>query len=251
MSYHVARGQEKLGTFTEEEVAERLRGGEFLPTDLCWQPGMGEWVALGDLHFTPARSREEEVNPYLAPKTDGAVPVPVAAGVLAQLSQRLGAAFLDALPMLVMMFLVMSSVVKDPRFPKEPGEMPDPETLSEMVSTQLAGQLGGGMGVLLGMILVINIWWLIKRGQTIGKRIVGIRIVNLTDDRVPPIKNVLFIRSILNGLIASIPQVGALYALVDCLFIFGEQRRCLHDYLARTRVIQGQPVVAVNRSRES
>lgn len=31
------------------------------------------------------------------------------------------------------------------------------------------------------------------------------------------------------------------YALVDICFIFREDRRCLHDLLAGTRVVQGQP----------
>ena len=39
---------------------------------------------------------------------------------------------------------------------------------------------------------------------------------------------------IVNGLIGIIPG----YGLVDVLFIFGAERRCLHDYIARTKVVE-------------
>jgi uncharacterized RDD family membrane protein YckC len=35
--------------------------------------------------------------------------------------------------------------------------------------------------------------------------------------------------------------LGAFYSIADVLFIFGKDRRCLHDLLAGTRVVQGQP----------
>jgi hypothetical protein len=41
----------------------------------------------------------------------------------------------------------------------------------------------------------------------------------------------------LNGLLGIIP----FYGFVDVLFIFGQERRCLHDLIAGTRVVQGQP----------
>ena len=34
-----------------------------------------------------------------------------------------------------------------------------------------------------------------------------------------------------------VPIVGAFYALVDCLLIFRESRRCLHDNIADTIVV--------------
>ncbi len=46
------------------------------------------------------------------------------------------------------------------------------------------------------------------------------------------------LRSLVPGLIAAIPRLGALFVLADVLSIFGEERRCLHDYIAGTKVVK-------------
>ena len=40
------------------------------------------------------------------------------------------------------------------------------------------------------------------------------------------------------GLITAIPYRGGLIGLADILWIFGSERRCLHDYIASTCVIE-------------
>ena len=41
-----------------------------------------------------------------------------------------------------------------------------------------------------------------------------------------------------NGLLVFTPLIGGLYALIDHLWIFGEERRCLHDKIADTVVVK-------------
>jgi len=73
-----------------------------------------------------------------------------------------------------------------------------------------------------------------KRGQTIGKRAMGIKIVlKDTLENGGFVVNVLK-RGVVNGLICLIPG----YFLVDSLFIFRADRRCLHDMIAGTLVVQ-------------
>jgi hypothetical protein len=45
-------------------------------------------------------------------------------------------------------------------------------------------------------------------------------------------------RSILPGLIGGIPGVGPIFRIVDILFIFREDQRCIHDLMAGTTVIK-------------
>jgi hypothetical protein len=46
---HLARNQQSLGPFGEEELREGLRTGRFLSTDLVWRVGMEGWKPLGEM----------------------------------------------------------------------------------------------------------------------------------------------------------------------------------------------------------
>lgn len=85
--------------------------------------------------------------------------------------------------------------------------------------------------------VLIQGWFLHTSGQTIGKKVIGIRIVDI-DGKVPPITRMLGLRYLPTQLAALIPVVGGFYALVDVLFIFRQDHRCLHDLVAGTRVVK-------------
>lgn len=89
----------------------------------------------------------------------------------------------------------------------------------------------------LGLFLLINGYLLATAGQTIGKRLVGTRIVNVSDERKPKFLTLVGARYATTWLIGLIPGVGNLYGLVDVLLIFREDRRCVHDLIAGTKVI--------------
>jgi uncharacterized RDD family membrane protein YckC len=92
----------------------------------------------------------------------------------------------------------------------------------------------GGLAV--AVWLVLNGRLLAEKGQTIGKRAVGTRIVDLQGG-LPAVGKLFGLRYLLPWLIGGIPGLGRLFSLVDPLFVFGAERRCLHDYLAGTRVV--------------
>jgi uncharacterized RDD family membrane protein YckC/predicted RNA-binding Zn-ribbon protein involved in translation (DUF1610 family) len=90
------------------------------------------------------------------------------------------------------------------------------------------------------LILVIGIYQLViisTDGQSIGKRMMKIRILKYEDDSNPGFVHAVVLRAFVNGLIGGIPFVGPIYALADLLFIFGEEHRCLHDLIAKTKVV--------------
>lgn len=105
----------------------------------------------------------------------------------------------------------------------------------EAVPTPL--RLVGVIGTL--ALLVVQLVMVSKQGQTLGKKLVGIRIVMKdTMEDGGFVVNVVK-RGFLNGLLSLIPG----YFLVDCLFIFRGDRRCVHDMIAGTVVIQAAPAV--------
>ena len=92
-----------------------------------------------------------------------------------------------------------------------------------------------GIGVLI--IAAIQIVFLHKYGQTIGKRLVGIKVVQ-TDGSRCELWRFFVLRYFVPGLLGAIPLIGPLVTIIGLLLIFGEQQRCLHDLTANTIVIQ-------------
>lgn len=100
--------------------------------------------------------------------------------------------------------------------------------------------LFGGLSGLAVLALVVYQTYLIATtGQSIGKRVVGTRIVRANGMPAGFVHGVL-IRSWAMGIITSIPMIGGFIGLFDVLLIFSEDRRCLHDRLADTIVIDTQ-----------
>lgn len=87
------------------------------------------------------------------------------------------------------------------------------------------------------LFLLINGYYLVRRGQSLGKMAIGIRIVR-SDGSPVDAKRVLGLRYALNWLLVSVPFIGGIYSLVDTLCIFRESRRCLHDDIADTIVVK-------------
>lgn len=85
--------------------------------------------------------------------------------------------------------------------------------------------------------ILINLYLLNHYGQTIGKRLLGIRIANLDGEKTPGNK-IIFARYLPIEAIAQIPLIGGFIALIDVLMIFGSERRCLHDQIAGTIVVK-------------
>ena len=88
--------------------------------------------------------------------------------------------------------------------------------------------------------LVMAIWnivWLYKYGQSIGKRVMKIRIVR-NDATRASLPRLLFLRILVPSFIGAIPFIGRIFSLVDACFIFRDDRRCIHDILADTVVVK-------------
>lgn len=105
------------------------------------------------------------------------------------------------------------------------------------------GQVGVGDLLQLSLVgligfLVLHGYLLHKYGQTIGKRLLGIRIVSAADGQLVSLGKIFGLRYVPIQLVSIIPYVGNILPLIDVLFIFREDRRCLHDLIAGTKVVK-------------
>jgi len=87
------------------------------------------------------------------------------------------------------------------------------------------------------VLLVIMTVLVYRNAQTIGKKIVGIKVAR-TDGSRASLARIFWLRYLLNSVIMWVPFIGGIYFLIDSCMIFGEQRRCCHDYIADTIVIR-------------
>jgi uncharacterized RDD family membrane protein YckC len=98
--------------------------------------------------------------------------------------------------------------------------------------------VGGAVVVLAALsFAIVQLYMLSVRGQTIGKRIMGIKIVAFTDDSLPGFYKLQVLRSLVPGLLAAIPYLGWIFWIIDSCFIFRDDRRCIHDLIAGTKVV--------------
>jgi uncharacterized RDD family membrane protein YckC len=107
----------------------------------------------------------------------------------------------------------------------------------------------------LGLVVTCIVQILLFRdGQSLGKRITNIRIVEHATGRTASVARILGLRILplmllsyatffvlgwaYPGRVIFVGAAALVLSLVDVLPIFGGERRCLHDYLAGTKVVE-------------
>ncbi len=111
---------------------------------------------------------------------------------------------------------------------------------SGQVATIVANLVGGGIG--LGVFVALHGYLLATRGQTIGKVVMKTKIVTESGEQLPFAELYLKRYFILQA-ISLIPFVGMFVGIIDALFIFRSNRKCLHDDIAGTKVIKIKALV--------
>lgn len=83
--------------------------------------------------------------------------------------------------------------------------------------------------------LLVNSYHLYKYGQTLGKRVVGIAVAT-ENQQVMEFNRLVALRYLPFRIVGVIPYLS-LIQVIDILYIFRADKRCLHDMLAKTCVI--------------
>ena len=94
-------------------------------------------------------------------------------------------------------------------------------------------------GLALLSYLLINLYFLSNAGQTLGKKLMAIRMVARSDNRVLEVwRYALRVLPLCCVAVIWFNAVFSVLFLVNLLPIVSPQRRCLHDYLADTWVVR-------------
>ncbi|MCK5727409.1 MAG: RDD family protein [Thiotrichaceae bacterium] len=93
--------------------------------------------------------------------------------------------------------------------------------------------------MVLGFLIYIatHYYFIKKNGQTIGKKLLKIRVENITGG-VASFNLIVFKRYLFITAISSLPAIGVFLSVIDGLLIFRDNHQCWHDDFAQTRVVK-------------
>ena len=193
-----------------------------------------EDLSIGSLFMSEENPYTPPVNQVEDPPIQSAVP---SSHNYASLGERFLGALIDGLIMtpLVLVIGVGYALVSPP--PKVIAV----EKTSDLFSM---GATGYGYGetlllAVLGIAAYIGIQWTFwaSTGQSIGKKVMKTQVVNL-DGSQASAKTIALKRYAIMSLIGNVPVAGGLVSLIGVLLIFRRDRNCLHDDIAKTRVVK-------------
>lgn len=171
----------------------------------------------------PETGSQSNSNPYAPPQTD-LTASDDGQQQLASLWQRLAAVMIDGIAMTAVLLPIIMVFFG--------GWTGYAERAAEGGFVMELGFTLAGMVVY----LAINGVWLARYGQSVGKKVMGTKIVR-TDGSQADFQRILFRRYIPYSIVAVIPYIGYLLSILNILPIFGETRRCVHDRIADTKVV--------------
>lgn len=173
-------------------------------------------------------------NPYQSPNIVAEAKPKVSQKklILASLWHRFAGAFIDSV-LLAIVILPLSFLLALPGvnalFPM--GETPE----FNIVFLTVAFVIGQAA------FLMIQGYLLATRGQTVGKYVVKTQILDENTNQVPEFFGLYFKRYLILAVVAYIPLIGGYVSLVDALLIFRQNRKCMHDDIAGTKVVLYRP----------
>lgn len=184
----------------------------------------------GNAAVRPMPAVAQAGNPYAAPRAAVREVQETGDVVLASRLARLGAVLIDTAIIALPAILLAIAVPAFADYAVRAGG----QTSASSNGTLIVALSLFGLATI--AFVIYQFVLLYRNGQTVGKKVVGIRIVRPDGSRAS-FPRLLFLRYAVPGLIGAIPFVGLAFSVLDALFIFGESRRCLHDMIADTIVV--------------
>ena len=260
MQIYLARNNQQAGPYSLEQLNQMLASQQVLLTDLVWHQGMPEWKALGELtqgqlKYEPVE--QQTVNPPFnnapfennsnqnvviqkTPLTASATsknvqPAPVGKRISAKVTDLA----LFFLPQLMIMMYYMPEEAK--KIAESGASMDNQMKVVELLNESIPASAHMVMLAFIFILLLVQSTMIRKSGQSIGKKLFNLQIVdNIT--LLPPgslrgffVRSFLFI--VLSQMVAFMPLLAIIF-IVDLIMFFSKGNIALHDRIAKTRVIE-------------
>lgn len=282
MQIYLARNQVQAGPYTLTELNNMLATGQVDLNDLMWHAGMEQWKPVGEithgqLYYNPNNTagpntsdtsknpsrrvsvaelygkKEPDSDISSNPQTSSPSPFtahnrasnahplkPATVGFdLASISNRILAVVIDFLLLLACYLPFISGL--DYNFDKITATAGDVDKMTQLAQS-VPEHLSTMTSLMFLALFAIQLMLLLKRGQTIGKLVTGIRIVDIETKKLASITNVILLRSLVTSTLYILPMVGPIIMIADfVVMVINKQHRSLHDKLAKTIVVKVDP----------
>ena len=221
----------EYGPATDEQIRSWIEAGRASLETRAIRVGTNDLRRLGD--FQEFSGRPEPQPPEIAPLSlDTPLGSGDGKGELASHGMRFSGALIDGMLKAICWmpagFAAWGVLAEDFRA----GRQPAPEELMAVLNEAMMKSLP-----FLLVLALVQCALLSMRAQSVGKLLVGTRIVSHQDGIRVGFGRAFFLRGTIPWIIEQIPLFGRLFWVIDVSFIFGADRRCLHDYIAGTRVV--------------
>lgn len=253
MQIYLARNNQQAGPYTLEQLNQMLTSQQVLLTDLVWHEGMTEWKALGELTQgklvyepigynpatpEPAPFQNQDIHQVKIEKKAAlnnelaSIPTRVLAKVI-DLLLWLPAAAIPSFFLKAEQFNELSEIQQKMQATDSPNQAVQ---LQQQLFTLIPMEAWQAMFIYILIMLGIQAFMLAKSGQSIGKKLTKIKIVDAETDEKVSLMRAFTLRSfifiILNMLFMPI------ITIIDHIFALSEKRQTLHDKLAKTKVVK-------------
>lgn len=260
MQIYLARDNQQAGPYTLEQLNSMLANQQVLLTDLIWHAGMKEWkpvaeVTQGQFSYypdslhTPAQTplTHTQDNHNEAIFTANSQSSSQTSFNLAPLSKRAVAKLVDLLLWLPAVIIpqFMLSTEQHLAIATQQKEI---LTLLSQDNIEQANQLSYqllsiipttawvAMAVYLLLMFAVQAMLIAKNGQSIGKKMLALQIVDANNQQLVGLNRAFILRSILFSLLNIF--IFPLIFIIDWVFALGKKRQALHDMLAKTIVVE-------------
>lgn len=279
MQIYLARNNVQAGPYSLEQVNAMLADGQVEMSDLMWHAGMQNWQSVGEMTHnnryynppivqpapTPAqvnleKSPSETQASTSAPQhhqpkwvlerqnKDGKDGKDIAHAQkqldLASVSSRILAKLIDFVLFMLASLPLYLAFYNSPNFDKF---IKMAESGKTILSNSEVQQLLTGIpqstmiltNILVLGLLVAQTLLLTRRGQTIGKMVMGIRILDMQSNAIPKFTNLILLRTIVTNIIYSLSVFGLIFLIVDLVMMISDKnkRQSIHDKMAGTYVV--------------
>lgn len=236
----ITDGDRRQGPFTTEEILEKARAGEITEETLVWHSGMEAWSAWGE---QPESKRSEETDELIQKTLEALIKEKERAQAEAKrhyagfwvraLAYIIDSVFIGILAMLTTFLLAHMGLLdfEAANAIIQSGNIfADVELITKLMEVRGMDLVITASTILQFLYFVLFTW---KYAATPGKRILKIKVIGARGERLGLSGSVI---RYLCSVVSSFSLIY-FYGLAYIIAAVDPEKRTLHDWLARTRVI--------------